>query len=149
MNIIQFDETIDIETLHTICKAIHEKYPDLEFIAVPKGIDFMMDVNAEQLLDILDKLSVALAKIKEERPEEYHRAYKERVWQYRDKQWKDAINKANKNNKPININKVNFLYALQNYTIFNFFQSYKYNYNLQTFVCKYIKNTPYRIWQSV
>ena len=103
MNIIQFDETIDIETLHTICKAIHEKYPDLEFIAVPKGIDFMMDVNAEQLLDILDKLSVALAKIKEERPEEYHRAYKERVWQYRDKQWKDAINKANKNNKPINI----------------------------------------------
>ena len=103
MNIIQFDETIDIETLYEIYQIIREKYPDLEFIAVPKGIDFMMDVNAEQLLDILDKLSVALAKIKEERPEEYHRAYKERVWQYRDKQWKDAINKANKNNKPINI----------------------------------------------
>ena len=103
MNIIQFDETIDMETLYEVCKAIKESYPELEFIAVPKGIDFMTDINAEQLFDIVDKLSVALAKIKEERPEEYHRAYKERVWQYRDKQWKDAINKANKNNKPINI----------------------------------------------
>lgn len=103
MNIIQFDETIDMETLYEVCKAIKESYPNLEFIAVPKGIDFMTEVNAEQLFDIVDKLSLALARIKEERPEEYHRAYKERIWQYRDKQWKDAINKANKNNKPINI----------------------------------------------
>ena len=92
-----------METLYEVCKAIKENHPDLEFIAVPKGIDFMTEVNAEQLFDIVDKLSIALAKIKEERPEEYHRASKERIWRYRDKQWKDAINKANKNNKPINI----------------------------------------------
>ena len=79
MNIIQFDETIDMETLYEIHKMIKENYPNLEFIAVPKGIDFMTDVNAEQLFDIVDKLSIALAKIKEERPEEYHRAYKERI----------------------------------------------------------------------
>lgn len=103
MNIIQFDETIDIETLYEIYKMIKENYPDLEFIAVPKGIDFMTEANAEQLFDIVDKLSIALEKIKEERPEEYHRASKERIWRYRDKQWKDALNKSNKNNKQINI----------------------------------------------
>ena len=95
MNIIQFDETIDLETLYEVCKAIKESYPDLEFIAVPKGIDFMTDVNAEQLFDIGDKLSVALAKIKEERPEEYEKAYNNRMIILRDKQWKEVVKKQN------------------------------------------------------
>ena len=65
MNIIQFDETIDMETLDEIYKMIKEHYSDLELIVVPKGIDFMTDVPAEELFNIGDKIGVALEKIKE------------------------------------------------------------------------------------
>ena len=76
MNIIQFDSTISLEILTETFKTIKEEYPDMEIIAVPKGIDFMSDIGAETLFQIMDNITAALLKIKEERPKEYAEAEK-------------------------------------------------------------------------
>lgn len=99
MNIIQFDSTISLEILQETFLQIKREYPDIECIAVPKGISFMADIDAETLFQFADNIAVALEKIKEERPEEYQQAYNNRMVIFRDKQWKEAVDKANKNTR--------------------------------------------------
>ena len=99
MNIFTYDETINIYQLIALRDYFMKKFPEQEFLFVPKGVEWMSEGSAEYLFDLIDKLSVAVLKIKEERPEEYAEAEKNRITTIRDKQWKDAINKANKNQK--------------------------------------------------
>ena len=95
MNVIQFDSTISLELLREVFKRIKEDYPDMEVIAVPKGINFMADIDAETLFQFIDNISVALLKIKEERPEEYAEAERNRIANIRDKQWEEALRRQN------------------------------------------------------
>ena len=99
MNVIQFDSTISLELLREAFKKIKEDYPDMEVIAVPKGINFMADIDAETLFQFIDNISVALLKIKEERPEEYAEAEKNRITTIRDKQWQEVMKKIEENRK--------------------------------------------------
>jgi hypothetical protein len=62
----------------------------------------MENLSAEDLFVIIDRISVALEKIRKERPEEYREAYDNRLAVIRDEQWKEAMDKAYnkiKNNK--------------------------------------------------
>lgn len=93
MNIIQFDSTISLEILQETFLQIKKEHPDIECIAVPKGISFMADIDAETLFQFADNIAVALEKIKEERPEEYQQAYNNRMVIFRDKQWKEVVKK--------------------------------------------------------
>ena len=99
MNIIQFDSTVSLELLNQAFQNIKKDYPEIECIAVPKGIDFMADIDAETLFQFADNIAIALERIKEERPEEYQQAYKNRMIILRDKQWKEALKKANNKQK--------------------------------------------------
>ena len=104
MNIIQFDSTISLEILQETFLQIKKEHPDIECIAVPKGISFMADIDAEALFQIADNIAVALEKIKEERPEEYQQAYNNRMVIRRDEQWRKVIKKAEEiRKKEINI----------------------------------------------
>lgn len=91
MNIIQYDDNFNAEELWALAKTIHETYPDFECLYIPKSVTIMENLNAEDLFAIIDKIWVALEKIKEERPEEYKEAYDNRVATIRDKQWKEVI----------------------------------------------------------
>lgn len=103
MNIIQYDDSFSAEDLWALAKTIHETYPDFECLYIPKSVTLMEKLSAEDLFVIIDKIWVTLEKIKEERPEEYRKAYDNRVAVIRDKQWKEAIDriktkqKSNKN----------------------------------------------------
>lgn len=99
MNILTYDETIDIYQLIALRDHLMEKFPEQEFLFVPKGIEWMSEGSAEYLFDLIDKLSVAVLKIKEERPEEYAEAEKNRITAIRDKQWQEAMKKIEENQK--------------------------------------------------
>ena len=99
MNILTYDETIDIYQLIALRDHLMEKFPEQEFLFVPKGIEWMSEGSAEYLFDLIDKLSVAVLKIKEERPEEYAEAEKNRITAIRDKQWQEAMKKIEENRK--------------------------------------------------
>ena len=64
------------------------------------GTKYMLILDPDlQDFDIGDKIGVALEKIKKERPEEYEKAYNNRMVILRDKQWKEVIKQQNKNQK--------------------------------------------------
>lgn len=65
----------------------------------PTVTQLLINIPAEDLFYIGDKIGVALEKIKEERPEEYEKAYNNRMVILRDKQWKEIIKQQNENRK--------------------------------------------------
>ena len=91
MNILTYDETIDIYQLIALRDHLMKELPEQEFLFVPKGIEWMSEGSAEYLFDLIDKIWIALEKIREERPEEYRKAYDNRMATIRDKQWKEAM----------------------------------------------------------
>ena len=93
MTVIKYDENVNIHDLIEIGEAMRDRGYDV--IAVPSSVDLMVEATAEALFDISDLIWVALEKIKEERPEEYEKAYNNRMVTIRDKQWKEAIKKQN------------------------------------------------------
>ena len=102
MNILYYDENMSCEHLDALWNHLKDKYPEDALLFLPNSVQLLTDASAEQLFDIGDKISVALAKIKEERPEEYKAAYNNRMIMIRDQQWKEAINQSHnkiKNNK--------------------------------------------------
>ena len=103
MNILYYDKNMSYEHLNDLWLHLKEKYPEGTLLFLPNSVQLLIDASAEQLFDIGDKISVALAKIKEERPEEYEQAYNNRMITIRDKQWNEAVerahNKAKKNKK--------------------------------------------------
>ena len=103
MNILYYDENISYEHLTDLWDYLKDKYPEDTLLFLPNSVQLLIDASAEQLFDIGDKIAVALEKIKEERPEEYEKAYNNRMATIRDKQWKEVIKKQieahNKNNK--------------------------------------------------
>lgn len=94
MNIIQYDDTFSSDDLWALAKTIHETFPDFECLYIPKSITVMENVDAEDLFAIADKIAIALDNIKIERPEEYEKAYNNRMVIHRDKQWRKVIKKA-------------------------------------------------------
>jgi hypothetical protein len=96
MNILYYDENISYEHLNALWLHIKDKYPEDALLFLPNSVQFLINVSAEQLFDIGDKIGVALEKIKEERPEEYEKAYNNRMVTIRDKQWKEIIEQQNK-----------------------------------------------------
>lgn len=101
MNIIQYDDTFSCDELWALAKTIHETYPDFECLYIPKSITVMENIGAEDLYALVDKIWVALEKIREERPEEYRKAYDNRLAIIRDKQWKEAMDQARNKTKII------------------------------------------------
>ena len=95
MNIIQYDDTFNSNEVWALAKTIHEMYPDFECLYIPKSITVMENLDAEGLFAIVDKIWVALEKIKKERPEEYKRAHNNRLAVIRDQQWKEVVKKQN------------------------------------------------------
>ena len=99
MNILYYDENVSYEYLNDLWSHLKDKYPEGTLLFLPNSVRLLTDVSAEQLFDIGDKIGVALEKIKEERPEEYEKAYNNRMVILRDKQWKEVIRQQNKNQK--------------------------------------------------
>ena len=95
MNILYYDDKIPLEEIYDIWQGIKAKLPEEELLALPSSTQLLINIPAEDLFSIGDKISVALAKIKEERPEEYERAYNNRMITIRDEQWKEVIKKQN------------------------------------------------------
>ena len=93
MTVIKYDENVNIHDLIEIGEAMRDRGYDV--IAVPSSVDLMVEATAEMLFGISDQIWVALEKIREERPEEYKKAYNNRMVTIRDKQWKKAIKKQN------------------------------------------------------
>ena len=81
------------EHLNDLWLHLKETYPEDTLLFLPNSVQLLIDASAEQLFDIGDKIGVALEKIKEERPEEYERAYNNRMITIRDKQWKEVVKK--------------------------------------------------------
>ena len=92
MNILYYDKNISYENLNDLWKYLKDKCLE-DTLFLPNSVQLLADASAEQLFDIGDKISVALEKIKEERPEEYEKAYNNRMATIRDKQWKEIIKK--------------------------------------------------------
>ena len=93
MNILYYDESITYEHLSYLWLHLKDKYPEGTLLFLPNSVQLLIDVSAEQLFDIGDKIGAALEKIKEERPEEYKKAYNNRMVILRDKQWKEVVKK--------------------------------------------------------
>ena len=81
------------EQLNDLWLHLKDKYPEDTLLFLPNSVQLLIDASAEQLFDIGDKIGVALEKIKEERPEEYEKAYNNRMITIRDKQWKEVVKK--------------------------------------------------------
>ena len=73
MTVIKYDENVNIHDLIEIGEAMRDRGYDV--IAVPSSVDLMVEATAEMLFGISDQIWVALEKIREERPEEYKKAY--------------------------------------------------------------------------
>ena len=94
MNILYYDDKIPLEEIYDIWKSIKVKLPKEDLLALPSSTQLLINVPAEELFNIGDKIWVALEKIREERPEEYKKAYDNRLAVIRDKQWKEAMDQA-------------------------------------------------------
>ena len=99
MNILYYDEKMDVDDLQPIWETMKPMFREGELLFLPKSVQLLVDVPAEALFDIQEKIVVALDRIREEKPKEYQQAYTDRIWNYRDKQWKKAMERANKNQK--------------------------------------------------
>jgi hypothetical protein len=93
MNILYYDDTLPLDAVYDIWKNIKTNLPEEELLALPNSTQLLINIPAEDLFSIGDKIWVALEKIKEERPEEYEKAYNNRMATIRDKQWKEVIKK--------------------------------------------------------
>ena len=93
MNILYYDKNMSYEQLNDLWLHLKDKYPEDTLLFLPNSVQLLIDASAEQLFDIGDKIGVALEKIKEERPEEYEKAYNNRMITIRDKQWKEVVKK--------------------------------------------------------
>ena len=93
MNILYYDENIGYEYLNDLWLLLKDKYPEGTLLFLPNSVRLLIDASAEQLFDIGDKIGVALEKIKEEKPEEYEKAYNNRMITIRDKQWNEVVKK--------------------------------------------------------
>ena len=93
MNILYYDKNMSYEHLNDLWVHLKDKYPEDTLLFLPNSVQLLIDASAEQLFDIGDKIGVALEKIKEERPEEYEKAYNNRMVTIRDKQWKEVVKK--------------------------------------------------------
>lgn len=98
MNILYYDDKIPLDAVYDIWKSIKTSLPEEELLALPSSTQLLINVPAEELFNIGDKIAVALERIKEERPEEYQKAYDNRIVEIRDRQWKEIINKINAKN---------------------------------------------------
>lgn len=94
MNILYYDENTSCEYLNDLWDHLKDKYPEGTLLFLPNSVRLLIDASAEQLLNISDQIWVALDKIREERPEEYRKAYDNRLAVIRDKQWKEAMDQA-------------------------------------------------------
>lgn len=74
MNILYYDDKIPLDEIYDIWKSIKTSLPEEELLALPSSTQLLINVPAEELFVIADKIWVALEKIKEERPEEYQKA---------------------------------------------------------------------------
>lgn len=104
MNILYYDNKIPLDEIYDIWRSIKTKLPEEELLALPRSTQLLINIPAEDLFNISDKIWVALDEIKEERPEEYEKAYNNRMVILRDKQWKEAMDQAynkTKNKKPV------------------------------------------------
>jgi hypothetical protein len=104
MNILYYDKNMSYEHLNDLWVHLKDKYPEDTLLFLPNSVQLLIDASAEQLLNISDQIWVALDKIREERPEEYRKAYDNRLAVIRDKQWKEAMDEARnktKNKKPL------------------------------------------------
>lgn len=99
MNILYYDKNISYEDLNDLWDYIKDKCEDDTLLFLPNSVQLLTNASAEELFNIADKIVVALEKIKQERPEEYKKAYDNRMIVVRDQQWKEVINRANKNKK--------------------------------------------------
>ena len=99
MNILYYDENITYEHLDALWHHIKDKYPEEALLFLPNSVQLLINTSAEQLFDIGDKIWGALEKIREERPEEYQKAYDNRLAVIRDKQWKEAMEQARNKTK--------------------------------------------------
>ena len=99
MNILYYDENISYEYLDDLWNHLKDKYPEGTLLFLPNSVRLLIDASAEQLLNISDQIWVALEKIREERPEEYKKAYDNRLAVIRDKQWKEAMDQAHNKTK--------------------------------------------------
>ena len=99
MNILYYDDKIPLDAVYDIWQSIKVSMPEEELLALPNSTQLLINIPAEDLFYIGDKIGVALEKIKEERPEEYEEAYNNRMVILRDKQWKEVIKQQNENRK--------------------------------------------------
>lgn len=99
MNILYYDDKLPLDEIYDIWRGIKANFPEEELLALPNSTQLLINIPAEDLFAIADKIWVALEKIREERPEEYKEAYENRMVTIRDKQWKEAMDQAYKNNK--------------------------------------------------
>ena len=95
MNILYYDDKIPLDEIYDIWQSIKANLPEEELLALPSSTQLLINIPAEDLFNIGDKIWVALEKIREERPEEYKEAYDNRVATIRDNQWKEVIKKQN------------------------------------------------------
>ena len=99
MNILYYDKTMDLCDLEPLWEAMKPTFSEGDLLFLPDSVQLLIDVPAEVLFDIGDKIWVALEKIREERPEEYRKAYDNRLAVIRDKQWKEAMEQARNKTK--------------------------------------------------
>ena len=85
---------MDYEHLNDLWGYLKDKCPEDTLLFLPNSVRLLIDAPAEQLFNISDQIWVALEKIREERPEEYRKAYDSRLAIIRDKQWKEAMDQA-------------------------------------------------------
>lgn len=93
MNILYYEDKIPLDAVYDIWQSIKTSMPEEELLALPSSTQLLINVPAEELFNIGDKILVALEKIREERPEEYEKAYNNRMITIRDKQWKEVVKK--------------------------------------------------------
>ena len=91
MNILYYDKTMDLCDLEPLWKIMKPMFPEGDLLFLPNSVQLLTDVPAEFLFDIGDKIGIALEKIKEKRPEEYEKAYNNRMVTIRDKQWEEVL----------------------------------------------------------
>ena len=73
MNILYYDaDKIQYEQLCDIAKFVNNELGDTIFL--PNSTHLLVNANACEIIHVMEQLCNALAKIKEERPEEYQQA---------------------------------------------------------------------------
>ena len=93
MNILYYDKSTTADCLYELWESLKSRFPEGDLLFLPNSVELLMEVSAEELFGVGDQISIALEKIKEERPEEYEKAYNNRMVTIRDKQWKEVVKK--------------------------------------------------------